>query len=408
MVAPSSGAASSGVTASPRNRERTARVLMLDPLDSRGFEEPVVLDQITTYLRFSSAGAASSGQVVIERIDLGWRLRAKGSGCLLNDGPVGEAWLHEGDRLMMSNTEFRVRPATTEELLEYLPRLGQQPESPHPGQQPESTAPASDQDLGIAARERDLADWEQCLAECEADIQAQEATIGQRAAARPDLTAAWVLDELEGLRSDQAALDADRRRLEERMAELKRHRAILQAEREQLAADRATLARAQPAETGAAPARGAAPVAEEAEAVISSLSATIAAEIAEDAPAAVPERRRPPQELMESRVRRNTLRQVVNQSTRRTLSRHFWKKHRSTVVLKMALVAMSFALAGVLYWNHGALGSPASTVAWGAAAIGLITISGLVHTLSEINRLNGGARMEMAGDDHPSGPSLTP
>src|SRR5262245_43270701 len=119
MVAPSLRASS--VKAVPRSAGRTALVLMLEPLATNRFEEPVVLDQLKTYLRISSSGELSSGEVVIERNHVGWRLHAKGSGCLLNGAPVGEAWLHEGDRLMISNTEFRVRPATTDELLEHLP-----------------------------------------------------------------------------------------------------------------------------------------------------------------------------------------------------------------------------------------------------------------------------------------------
>ena len=93
-------------------------------------------------------------------------------------------------------------------------------------------------------------------------------------------------------------------------------------------------------------------------------------------------------------MRLNSLRVVANHSARKALVRHFWVRQRSTVVLKVALVAMSFSLASVLYWNHGAVESSIGGLVWGLAAIGLITLSGLVHTWSEVSRLNSRFRPE--------------
>jgi hypothetical protein len=95
-------------------------------------------------------------------------------------------------------------------------------------------------------------------------------------------------------------------------------------------------------------------------------------------------------------MRLNNLREVANQSARQALTRHFWSQHRSSLLLKVALTGMSFALAGVLYRHQGVLDVSTSTVAWGAAAIGLITLSGLVHTWNEVSRLN--ARFRPGGE----------
>jgi len=52
------------------------------------------------------------------------------------------------------------------------------------------------------------------------------------------------------------------------------------------------------------------------------------------------------------------------------------------------LVILSFSLAGLLYMNHGVSTNSFTALSWGAAAIGLITACNLVHTLTELNRLN--------------------
>jgi hypothetical protein len=106
---------------------------------------------------------------------------------------------------------------------------------------------------------------------------------------------------------------------------------------------------------------------------------------------------RPRQNAEEIRAGIQHLRSVANQSAHQALSRHFWKRHRSAVTLKIALLIMSFSLAAVLSLDHGVTRSPFTAVAWGAAAIGLITASNLVHTLTELNRLNARFQQEAFG-----------
>ena len=117
-----------------------------------------------------------------------------------------------------------------------------------------------------------------------------------------------------------------------------------------------------------------------------------------EAPIEIPQpRARPRQNTQEIREGINQLRQVANQSAQQALSRYFWKRHRSAFTLKLMLVIMSFSLAAVLSMDHGVKTTSFSAVAWGAAAIGLITASNLVHTLTELGRLN--ARFQQESSD---------
>jgi hypothetical protein len=110
-----------------------------------------------------------------------------------------------------------------------------------------------------------------------------------------------------------------------------------------------------------------------------------------------PQRVRPRQNTQEIREGIHQLRMIANLSAHEALSKYFWKRHRSAFTLKLMLVILSFALAGALYVNHGVSTSSFTALAWGAAAIGLITACNLVHTLTELNRLNTRFHQEAFG-----------
>lgn len=375
-------------------------VLLLESVGGATRVRPILLDQEKTFLCVAGPETPQPGPIVVHRTGLGWNLRARGADCRLNDIPVEDVWLYEGDRVTLSNQEFRVRAATVEELLGHLP-------SSVADANPTTDA-VTEPSIAVAARERDLAEWEECLSACEADMQmrSMRLALSDSSALKdtPEVIDRRFLDELQKLRTDPSAFEADRQRLQDWLETLQNERSILQEERTKLISERAQLAERTRQATKA--------VAE------SSLPEAIAAKIAvECPPAAAPfarmapsydadpadetgpigmEWHRPRRNLEQSRMRMNAFRVVANQSAGKALSRHFWKQNRSTVVLKMALVAMSFSLAAVLYWHHGAMESSTSALIWGSAAIGLITLSGVVHTWSELNRLN--ARFRPATD----------
>lgn len=388
--------ATTPTSSAPAEREESLAlpVLVLEVVGAVEHEPPVLLDQAATHLCLTWSTNSSPGEVVVRRSALGWNLRAYGVDCRLNGIPVEDVWLYDGDRITVAKTEYCVRPATTEELLGHLPQADTEARD-------ERQARLIERMVAVAARERDLAEWEECLSACEADLQLRRMRTEHvdspvDVSPTPFVDSAF-LAELQDLRTDPTTFDADRQRMQAWLETLQEERAVLEQERTRLDADRSLLVnRAPHATTEAAP---------------RNLSATIAAAIStERPPQSAPPRireasaagvfpedeagpigmewHRPRRDLEASRLRMNSFRQIANHSTRRTLVRHFWKQQRSAVVLKAALVAMSFSLASVLYWHHGAMGTSISALVWGAAAIGLITLSGLVHTWSEVNRLN--------------------
>lgn len=371
-----------------RDDDRAQHVLILEAVDAVRQDAPIVLDQTTTHFCISRSTDPSPGQIAVHRSGLGWNLRAHGADCRLNGIPVEDVWLYDGDRLTLSGVEFRVRPATTDELLGHLPQTGNSSAD-------EGSARMTEQDIAVAACERDLAEWEECLSDCEADLQLR--TMRGARTESPvtmplfDVDDRSRLAELQELRTNPAAFDGDRQRMQAWLETLQNERAALQQEREKLAAERDRLAERSLRATD--------------DTVDISLPATIAANISparprlaaftslENEPGPIGmEWHVPRRDLEKSRMRLNSLRVVANRSTRRALARHFWRKQRSVVALKVALVAMSFALAGVLYSHHGVMESSTSALIWGAAAIGLITLSGLAHTWTVVNRLNAGVR----------------
>ncbi|HTI50651.1 MAG TPA: hypothetical protein VL475_06865 [Planctomycetaceae bacterium] len=384
-------------------------VLLLEAVGNQEPEPPILLDQPTTRVTVSTSSDRPTVQFAIHRNSEGWSLEVRGVDCWRNGQRVAQSPISEGDRIVVDNTEFRVRTATTGELLGHLPQFG------------ETTQRLADRELAIEARERDLAEWEKCLAECEADLRLREMAIEHRQSTPAE---PWVgehaadtatevpavgadeansdfLRELEQLRTDRVTFENDRQRLHQWLVALQKERAELKVELDRLSADRTALA---PHETRLMPAAAtAASAAISADELASQLSEMLAAEAATECssePAeleelaraqtghASDERISPRDEARETRVRLNHLRGIVNDSARQALKRHFWRHHRSAFVLKIALAAMSFALAGVLYSNHGITNSPMGAIAWGSAAIGLITLSGLFHTWTEVNRLN--------------------
>jgi hypothetical protein len=385
-------AASIPTVSVPAEREESlaAPVLVLEVVGAVEHEPPVLLDQTATHLCLTWSTNPSPGEVVVRRSALGWNLRAYGVDCRLNGIPVEDVWLYDGDRITVAKTEYRVRPATTEELLGHLPDASIERQSR-----------LIERMVAVASRERDLAEWEECLSACEDDLQVRRMRT-EHADSPADVTPPAFVDsaflaELQELRTDRSTFDADRQRMQAWLETLQDERAVLERERTRLDADRALLAdRAPRATPEAAPRSLSATIAEAISTERPPQSATVGIREAsadgifpedESGPIGM-EWHRPRRDLEASRLRMNSLRQIANHSARQTLARHFWKQQRSAVVLKAALVAMSFSLASVLYWHHGAMETSISALVWGAAAIGLITLSGLVHTWSEVNRLN--------------------
>jgi hypothetical protein len=387
-------------------------ILLLENLAAGEIEPPILLDQPTTHIAISTSGDRTTVQFVIHRSTEGWNLEVHGVDCWRNGGHVSESPLVDGDRIVVANTEFRVRTATAAELLGHLPQIDP----------PEQRI--ADRELAIETRERDLAEWEQCLAECEADLRLREMAVehwqsdepetcfdgpvsaGSTEAPRDDDAETDFIVELDRLRTDRATFENDRQRLHQWLIALQKERAELKAEQDRLTADRTALDRDEGRQTPIAAARTGMPVdnrtsrfSEPADVGTgtesSSWSERADEELANPASLLPPnpaieadERTVSREEVRETRKRINTLRGIVNDSARQALKRQFWRHQRSALVLKIALAGMSFALAGVLYTNHGVTNSPIGAIAWGAAAIGLITLSGLFHTWSEVNRLN--------------------
>jgi hypothetical protein len=400
-------------------------ILLMENLAAGEVEPPILLDQPTTHIAISRPGDRATAQFIIHRSAEGWNLEAREIDCRRNGEHVTESPLADGDRIVVANTEFQVRTATAAELLGHLPQIGQ----------PEQRV--SDRALAIEARERDLAEWEQCLAECEADLRLREMAVEHWQTGEPetridepigagstedvslrddDADADFIL-ELERLRTDRATFENDRQRLHQWLIALQKERAELKAEQERLSADRRRLNTDDGPQMPVTAARIAMPVdnlaprcSEPAAAHTGTDCRSRSVSVDEDlANAADPpshsaieadERAPSREEVRETRQRLNTLRGIVNDSARQALKRQFWRHQRSALVLKIALAGMSFALAGVLYTNHGVTNSPIGAIAWGAAAIGLITLSGLFHTWSEVNRLNQRFRAPAADEPH--------
>lgn len=314
---------------------RNQAVLVLQPIPGTGQEPPVLLDRDVTELPNCVVTDRGAAEIVVRRNQLGWNLQTHAGECRLNGSPVTEGWLSAGDRVAISGREYLVRTATVEELLGSLPQTAA-------NSLVEGDERLSDQAIAVAARERDLAEWEECLSACEADLEMRTMRVGHERApfsvTSVDDVDHTLLAEIQELRTNPRAFETDRRRMQDWLETLQRERSVLEQERARLDSARALL------ETD--PSTG------EAGPVSENHNGPIGMEWHE--PQAQP-----------AEVRR-----------------------RSTVLLKGALVAMSFALASVLYLNHGAMETPISALMWGSAAIGLITLSGLVHTWTEIHRLD--------------------
>jgi hypothetical protein len=106
-----------------------------------------------------------------------------------------------------------------------------------------------------------------------------------------------------------------------------------------------------------------------------------------EAPPPVVIRERPKYDTEQARAGLGSLREVANKSARQALTQHFWKRYRSSLMVRVTLIVMSFALCAVLYFDHGLVDPLFSPLAWSAASIGVITFCGLVHTLHVAARL---------------------
>lgn len=355
---------------------RTGHVLVLETIGTRERDRLIVLDQLTTYISVSAGGGAESRRLAIRRSALGWKLEAPGAECRLNGAAIDESWLCIGDQLEVGDVRFRVRPMTQDELIERLPQFddaAQDGATPRPERAP-----------GAAT------------------------TNGEEP----------IVAELEALRTKKAEFDSRRKRLESWLNSLQQERFAATNPQTLRIAERTRPApiskRDDSRQEPPARAETALETASSAETVVMSLSEMIAAELAPDrteraqqrlaecAPVERPDDAPAVSVSFDRSVRRpataeirdnlNHFRKLANESARGALKRHFWQRHRPEIILKLALVGMSFALAGVLYVNHGTTGSSVSAMAWGAAAIGLITLSGLAHTWSEFNRMSAKCR----------------
>ena len=250
-------------------------------------------------------------------------------------------------------------------------------------------------DIAVAACERDLAEWEECLSACEADLKMRAMQAGRHespvAVSLFDVDDQSRLAELQELRTNPAAFEGDRQRLQTWLETLQKERAVLQQEREKLAAERERIAeRTRQAME---------------DTVNMSLPATIAATISTGPPprpaACEPssnepgpigmEWHQPRRDLEKSRLRLNSLHVVANHSARKAIA----------PLLEAAAIddrAQSGPRRDVVRARRRDVLAPrcdgvvVQRIDLGAAAIGLITFSGLVHTWTEFSRLNAGAR----------------
>ena len=117
----------------------------------------------------------------------------------------------------------------------------------------------------------------------------------------------------------------------------------------------------------------------------------------------------------DTREIRNNLREIVIESTRSTLVQHIRRRHQLVLVRKLLVIFMALGLASSLYTAHFINGVPLKYLAWGATAIGLIGLLGMVQIWSRAARQQKrlqGARLicppQIECDQRLSGPAYAP
>jgi hypothetical protein len=88
----------------------------------------------------------------------------------------------------------------------------------------------------------------------------------------------------------------------------------------------------------------------------------------------------------DTREIRNNLREIVIETTRSTLVQHIRRRHQLVLVRKLLVIFMALGLASFLYAAHFINGVPLKHLAWGATAIGLIGLLGMVQLWSRAAR----------------------
>lgn len=88
----------------------------------------------------------------------------------------------------------------------------------------------------------------------------------------------------------------------------------------------------------------------------------------------------------DTRAIRDNLREIVIESTRSTLVQHIRRRHQLVIVRKLLLIFMALGLASFLYAAHYLYGVPPRYLAWGATAIGLVGLLGMVQLWSRAAR----------------------
>lgn len=88
----------------------------------------------------------------------------------------------------------------------------------------------------------------------------------------------------------------------------------------------------------------------------------------------------------DTRANRDNLKEIVIQSTRNTLVRQIRRRHWMVAVRKLLLVFIALTIASILYATHFACGVPLKHLAWGATAIGLVALLGMVQLWSRAAR----------------------
>lgn len=88
----------------------------------------------------------------------------------------------------------------------------------------------------------------------------------------------------------------------------------------------------------------------------------------------------------DTRAIRDNLREIVIESTRSTLVQYIRRRHQLVIVRKLLLIFMALGLASFLYTAHYLYGVPPRYLAWGATAIGLVGLLGMVQLWSRAAR----------------------
>jgi hypothetical protein len=88
----------------------------------------------------------------------------------------------------------------------------------------------------------------------------------------------------------------------------------------------------------------------------------------------------------DTRANRDNLREIVIESTRSTLVQYIRRRHQLVIIRKLLLIFMALGLASCLYAAHYLYGVPPRYLAWGATAIGLVGLLGMVQLWSRAAR----------------------